>query len=241
MEFYELIEKIINAIPDGYENISAAAEAALPWILGFCSAATCFFGHKVHKIWNAFFFFWIGFLVPVFIIGLIFRPAGFWMNVLIIFGIICGGACAFYSKRLFKLQLFVTTFLMVFATLPSYLTFLGNTASVAVGFIAALAAGILSTKYKYIITIITTSFSGAFMLFGVFDANTPLNHTAASVLSVICGIIGIAVQCFVERKELKETWESLKEKKEKIKSFSISEKGETDESVKTSGDAEITK
>lgn len=220
MEFYELLEKIIGAIPPGYENVRFAAESALPWILGFCSAATCLFGHKVHKIWNAFFFFWIGFLFPVFIIGLIFEPAGSRMSALIIFGIICGIICAFYSKKLFKAQLFITTFIMVFAVLPSYLTFLGSAGSVAVGFIAALAAGILSTKYKYIVTIITTSFSGAFMLFGVFEANLGLAHSAASVLSVITGIIGLAVQCCVERKELKETWETIKEKKEKISSIS---------------------
>ena len=234
MEFYELLEKIINAIPSGYENIRYAAEAALPWILGICSAATCLFGHKIHKIWNAFFFFWIGFLVPVFIIGLLFKTTGFWMNALIVVGIICGAACAFYSKKLFKLQLFITTFIMVFTTLPSYLTFLGSAASVAVGALAALAAGILSTKYKYIITIITTSFSGSFMLFGVFEANVGLSHTAASALSVIAGIIGLGIQCYIERKELKETWEKLKEKKEKVKNFSISAK----EKSTNSADAE---
>ena len=224
MEFYELLEKIIAAIPAEFENIRTGAETALPWILGICSAATCFFGHAVHKIWNAFFFFWIGFLLPVFTIGLLFEPGGTGMDLLIVFGVICGGFCAYYSKKLFKLQLFITTFIMVFVTLPSYLTFLGDTGSAFVGFAAALAAGILSTKYKYLVTIATTSFSGAFMLFGVFEANLGLSHTVAAVLSVLTGIAGLCSQCYIERKELKEIYEKLKEKKEKIKSFSHSSK-----------------
>lgn len=173
---------------------------------------------------DAFFFFWIGFLVPVFLIGLIFKPNGAWMNVLIILGVICGGLCAYYSKRLFKLQLFITTFFMVFATLPSYIDFISNIGAVIIGFAVALIAGILSTKYKYIVTIITTSYSGAFMLFGVFEANAGLGHTAASVLSVITGTIGLGVQCYVEREELKETYEriiKLKKRKEPEKQESV--------------------
>lgn len=50
MEFYELLEKITNAIPGEYEGVRLALETALPWALGVCSGATCFFGHFVHKI-----------------------------------------------------------------------------------------------------------------------------------------------------------------------------------------------
>ena len=227
MEFYELLEKMIDAIPPGYDSIRIAAEAALPWILGFCSAATCLFGHKIHKIWNAFFFFWIGFLVPVFVLGLLFDPKGLGMNILIVFGAVCGCLCAYFSRHLLKLQLFATAFFMVFAALPSYLAFLGKAASVAVGFAAAVTAGILSTKYKYIVTIVTTSFSGAFILFGVLEANAGLTHFAASVFSVLAGAAGLTFQCFVERKELKETWENLKAKKEKISAAAHKDKPET--------------
>lgn len=217
MEFYELIEKIISAVPADYESVKIALENSLPWILGIFSAATCFFGHTVHKIWNYFFFFWIGFLVPVFVIGLIFDPSGGWMNALIVLGILCGGLCAFYSKKLFKLQLFVTSFLMVFISLPSYLSFIGETVANITGFAVAVVSGILSTKYKYMMTIATTAFSGSFMLFSVFEANLGLPRTAATVFAVIIGIIGLGVQCFVERKELKETIEEFKKKKDDLK------------------------
>ena len=125
------------------------------------------------------------------------------------------------------LQLFATAFFMVFAALPSYLAFLGRAASVAVGFAAAVTAGILSTKYKYIVTIVTTSFSGAFILFGVLEANAGLTHFAASVFSVLAGAAGLTLQCFVERKESKETWENLKAKKEKISAVAHKDKPET--------------
>lgn len=233
MEFYELLEEFIGAIPPGYESVRAAAEAALPWILGICSAATCFFGHTVHKIWNAFFFFWIGFLVPVFALGLIFGSDQTAMYIYIAIGIVCGGLCAFYSKKIFKVQLFVTAFIMVFTTLPSYLTFLGGTAANIIGFVIAVAAGVLSTKYKYIMTICTTAFSGAFMLFGIFEANFALSHPAASALAVITGILGLCVQCFMERKELKETWEQLKNKKNKLKKGSETHETENDTQKKT--------
>lgn len=211
MEFYELLEKIIHAIPAEYATTAAALSAALPWILGFCSAVTCFFGHKIHKIWNAFFFFWIGFLVPVFVIGLLTDPNETGMQALIGFGVICGALCAFFSKKLFKLQLFVTAFFMVFATAPAYLTFIGQVGSLLAGFVIAVVAGILNMKYKYIMTILTTAFSGAFLLFGVFEAQVGLSHTAATILSLAVGAAGFALQCFVERKELQESWEQLQQ------------------------------
>lgn len=225
MEFYELIEMITNAVPDGYENVRLIMEAALPWVLGVCCAATCFFGHTVHKIWNYFFFFWIGFLVPVFLLGLIFDASGDRMYALIAVGAITGVACSYYSKKLFKLQLFVTAFLMVFISLPSYLAFMGKAASVAVSLALGAAAGILSTKYKYIATIVTTAFSGAFMLFGVLEPTLGIPHAAAAVLSVALGAAGLSLQCFIERRELKESWEELKEKKNKLKNRKKPEPG----------------
>lgn len=220
MEFYELIEKIISYIPEGFESQKQAAEIILPWILGFCTAATCLFGHTVHKIWNAFFFFWIGFLVPMFLIEFVFAPEGtvFW-----ILAVVCaalGVICAVYSKKLFRIQLFITTLIMVFISVPAYLSFLGEAGSVLAGFLIAVIAAILSIKYKYIMLIITTSFSGSFMLFNIIEKHFGFGHTLSTVFAVIFAFIGLAVQCYVERKELKETYEHLKEQRKKIKSRS---------------------
>jgi len=218
MEFYELLEKIAECIPAGYEELERNFTAFLSVFFAVSAAATCFFGHFVHKIWNAFFFFFIGFLASYFTAAILLKPSGAWIWVLIIICSVIGAICAFYSKNLHKARLFVTTFLLVFASLPSFLSFLGKTASVAAGFAAAIASGILSTKYKYIVTIVTTAFSGSFILLNIIEKPLHMSDSLSSVMAVLLAIAGIAVQCFVEREELKETYESLKEKGQKIKS-----------------------
>lgn len=85
-------------------------------------------------------------------------------------------------------------------------------------FILAIAAGILSIKYKYIMVIITTSFSGSFMLFNIIESKTNFSHIPITIFSIVFALIGLAVQCYVEREELKETYEHLKERKKQIKS-----------------------
>ncbi len=44
-----------------------------------------------------------------------------------------------------------------------------------------------------------------------------MNHTLRMVLAIIMGIIGLAAQCYVKRKELKESYEKIKEKGKKAK------------------------
>lgn len=218
MEFYELIEEIIGFIPEQFENLRHYAEIVLPWILIICTAATCLFGHKVHKIWNAFLFFWLGFFIPMFIIEALFEPTGvlFWICAVLSAGV--GAFCAVYSKNIHRVKLFVTTFFLVLVSVPSYVSFLDDFGSIVFAFILAIAAGILSIKYKYIVVIITTSFSGSFMLFNIIESKTNFTHIPITIFSIIFALIGLAVQCYVEREELKETYEHLKERKKQIKS-----------------------
>lgn len=112
----------------------------------------------------------------------------------------------------------MSTFVIVFIAVPSYLTFLGDSGNVIAGLVLAVAAAILSMKYKYLTVIITTAFSGSFMLFGIIEGETGLSHAIITVLAVIFALIGLAVQCFVEREELKETYEHIKEKRSQISS-----------------------
>ena len=217
MEFYELIEEIIGFIPEQFEALRHNAEAVLPWILIICTAATCLFGHKVHKIWNAFLFFWLGFFIPMFIIEALLEPTGVLFRICAVLSAGVGVLCAVYSKKIHKVQLFVTAFFLVLVSVPSYVSFLGDFGSMVFAFVLAVAAGILSIKYKYLVVIITTSFSGSFMLFNIIESKTDLPHTPVTVFSIIFALIGLAVQCYVEREELKETYEHLKERKEQIK------------------------
>lgn len=57
MDFYELLKEIVGFIPDEFQLLRELSALALPWVMGICTAATCFFGHKLHGIWKAFLFF----------------------------------------------------------------------------------------------------------------------------------------------------------------------------------------
>ncbi len=217
MEFYELLEMIVKYVPDEFDGVKHIFSIALPLFFAVCSVATCFFGHMVHKIWNAFFFFWIGFIIPALAIGVLLKPQGALIWTEIVFSAACGVCCARYAKHLHKGQLFVTTFFMVFASFPSYLSFLGKSGSVLGGFIIALSAAIFSIKYKYIMTIATTSFSGAFILLNIVESAFHLSHILATVFAVLTALSGLAVQCYVEREELNETHARLKERSLQIK------------------------
>lgn len=237
MEFYELIEEITDAIPSGYENIRSVFEALLPWLFGFFAAATCFFGHSVHKIWNAFLFFLIGFFAPMLIIQGLFAPTGavFWICAALSAALGC--VCAYFSKKIYKVYIFISTFFLVFISVPSYLSFLGDGGSTAAGFVLAAAAAILSVKYKYITVIITTAFSGSFMLFNIVENKFSMPHAATAALAVLLALAGTATQCFTERKELKETYEHLKERKKQL--AAVSEKISKKTKQSDSGNDEI--
>lgn len=218
MEFYELIEEIMGFIPDEFANLRSALQTAMPWLLGICTALTCLFGHKMHTVWRAFLFFWLGFFFPLLIIQILFEPTGvpFWICVILCAAL--GVLCAVHSKKIHKAELFVTTFFIVFISVPAYLSFLGKSGSVLAGFILAIAAGVLSVKYKYIMVMATTAFSGSFLLFNIIEVKTSISHNLITVFAVLFALAGLALQCYLEREELKEIYENLKNHKDKIKS-----------------------
>ncbi len=217
MEFYEFFEKIIGFIPEGFKRTSEICKAVLPWLFGFFTLATSFVGHFMHKIWNIFFFFAIGFFVPLFVLFAIFQPSGavFWVVVLGCVSI--GVLCAVYSHRLHKTKLFITTLLMVYIAVSGYLIALGKGIAILIGIAVAIAAAILSIKYKYIAVIVTTAFSGSMMFWNMIEAKFGAPHIIVNILAIVMGVAGLAVQIYVERKELKETYEDIKEKSKKIK------------------------
>ena len=219
MEFYEFLEKICGFIPDNYESLKSAAQAVMPVLFALFAGATSFAGHFMHKVWNAFFFFGIGFIVPLFVLFALFKPSGAVFWILVVLCAACGVACAYFSKHLFRAKLFITSFLLVYIAVPQYLSFLGKFGSVLAGFVVAIVAAVLSIKYKYIAVICTTAFSGALMLWNVIEGAFGLNHVAVMIFAALTGVAGLAVQCLIERKELKETYEEIKEKSKKVKNF----------------------
>ena len=217
MEFYEFFEKIISYIPNDFESLRAICEGILPWIFGLLTLATCFVGHFTHKIWNVFFFFGIGFILPLFILFVLFKPNGvvFWIIVLLCVAV--GVLCAIYSHHLHKTKLFITTLLMVYIAVSGYLIALGKGVAVLIGIVVAVVSAILSVKYKYIAVIATTAFSGSMMFWNMIESKFGTPHILVNVLAIVMGVVGLGVQIYVERKELKETYEDIKEKSKKVK------------------------
>lgn len=208
---------MIEYIPESYTNLRNFMNAFLPIFLCICTSATCLFGHKIHSIWKAFTYFMIGFFLPMFILELLFEPTGiiFWILAIICFAIAI--ICAVYLRKIHKAELFVTTFFTVYISLPAYIAFLGKGSSIITALIVAIIAAILSIKYKYLTVIVTTSFTGSFMFFSILESKLMISHTLVTVLALIFAFIGLAVQCYVEKDELKETVKKINEKKEKLK------------------------
>ena len=123
---------------------------------------------------------------------------------------------AIFAKRLHKLQLFFVNAALVYAALPSVLSrWLPETASVLIGLVVAVIVGILAAKYKYIVTIITTSVSGALTAGPMILELVKVN--SFSLLLALEGVLiaaGLTVQFLTERRvKLREkAQEALKEK-----------------------------
>ncbi len=219
MEFYEFLEKICSFIPGEYESVKSAAESIMPVLFALFAGATSFFGHFMHKVWNVFFFFGIGFFIPLLALFAWFNPSGAVFWILVVLCAICGVACACYSKHLSRFKLFIISFFMTYIAVPQYLSFLGKFGSALAGFAVAAVAAVMSIKYKYIAVICTTAFSGALMLWNTIEGALGLNHFLVMLLAALTGAAGLAVQCLVERKELKETYKQIKKKSKKVRDY----------------------
>ncbi len=217
MEFYEFFEKIVGYIPEEFEHLKNICECILPWLFGGFTLATSFVGHFMHKVWNIFFFFGIGFFVPLFIIFVWLQLAGFWFWLVVALCVGIGVLCAVYSHHLHKTKLFITTFLMVYIAVSGYILGLGKFIAVLVGLVIAVVAAVLSIKYKYIMVIITTSFTGSMMFWKMIENKFAANHILILIVTAIMGVAGLAVQCIVEKNELKESYEHMKENGKKAK------------------------
>lgn len=216
MEFYEFFEKIVSYIPEGYESIKHVCEAILPWLFGLLTLATCFVGHFMEKVWNFFFFFTLGFIIPLFILYWIFTPSGFLFWLMVVLCVALGGLCAYYSHHLHKIKLFVTTFFLVYIAVSSYLIGLGKLTAVLLGFIVGILAGILNIRYKYIAVMATTAFSGSMMFWDMIESRYTINHILVQVLVIVLGVLGLTFQTFIEKEELKKSYDHVKGSYQKV-------------------------
>ncbi len=213
MQFYDLFKTIINYIPDAFSPVRAFMWEAMPYVLMGCALFTSFFGLKCAGIWCGLTFFWMGgtlaarFLLPA------FNMYDFWFWTMFGVCIAIAVLCAYFSKYLFRAQLMISSFLLVYSSLPAFVWYLGERGAVAVSLIVAAAIAFLTVRYKYLLVIITTSFSGSFIFWEVVSDRYGVPYE--KLWAVLMGFVALAFQCYICREQLKETYKDVKEKYKK--------------------------
>lgn len=213
LQFYDFFKSLLDYIPQELSGVHAFFISLLPYILMVCSLFTAFFGLKCAKWWCALTFFFLGASVSsqLLLPSVDLDDMRFWimLGVSISVGIICG----YFSKYLYRAQLVISMFTLVYAALPSFILFFGDAVSKAVSLLVGLALAFLSVKYKYIIAIATTSFSGSFIFWGVIEDTFSVPYK--TLFAVLTGIAALAFQCYMNRETLKNTYKDVKEKYKK--------------------------
>lgn len=204
MEFLELIETALGYAPQEYDSVVASFKTLLPWLVLAVTLLTCFFGHKIHKLWLAFLFFCIGFVAGAFV-GILF-PAGTAIEPFIMLGLILGVLAAYYSGKLRRLQLFVLNAFFVFATMPGVLSgLIPPVQALLLSAVAAIVVGILAAKYQHLVTTITTALSSGLSAGPMLLAlGQYTNEVLSLALGAALGIAGLLFQLLPEWKEWRE-------------------------------------
>lgn len=210
MQFYGFLKELVNLIPDGSGAVRAAFSAFLPYFLMASALFTAFFALKCATWWCGLTFFILGstfssrLLLPNYNI----YDFEFWLffGVSIAFGIVC----AALSKYLFRAQLGISSFMTIMAALPDFTTHIGKTFANVVSALVAAAFVYLFVKYRYLITIATTSFTGSFILWDVID---DMHHVPVKLLwAILTGIFAFFSQALINHEHLEETYLQLRYK-----------------------------
>lgn len=215
MQFYDLLRTFIEYIPERFSFISDFFGGVLPYVLMGCALFTAFFGLKCAALWCSVTFFFLGSsLAAQYIITTVnLKDFEFWFALGICLS--AGVICAVFSKYLYRLQLLVSLFFLVLAGMPPFISHASDLFARIVSAIIALALAFLSVKYKYIIVIITTSFSGSFIFFNVLSQMVDVPYEFA--ISSLLGVAALAFQVIFNREQLKETYKDVKMKVTKTK------------------------
>ena len=216
MQFYDLFRNLLTYIPDRFSYVSGFFSELLPLLLMVCALFTAFFGLKCGSLWCGTTFFLLGsslsaqYILP----SVDFQDLGFWFALSLC--VIIGVLCAYFSKYLYRVQLAVSLFFLVLTGMPPFIFHFGDLFARIVSAVVALALAFLSVKYKYLIVIVTTSFSGSFIFWNVISSNyydVPFEFFVASFM----GVAALCFQVYFNREQLKETYKDVKMKYKKTK------------------------
>ncbi len=213
MQFYDLFKELIGYIPASLGEVKGFFNLALPAVLVVCALFTAFFGLKCASLWCSVTLFFIGttvsakFLLP----SRDLTDLNYWIMLAVCLSI--GVLLGVFSKYPARIQLIIAMFTLAYASLPSFITFFGDTFSKIISAVVALALAFLTIKYKYIIIIATTSFSGSFIFWDVMNDEFHLKYK--TLYAMLMGLSALAFQCYMNYDRLKATYEDVKMKAEK--------------------------
>ena len=112
-----------------------------------------------------------------------------------------------------RIQLAGSEFLIIYSTLPPLILAAGEVPAKIVSALVALAVVFLTVRYKYLVLLPTTAFSGSFIFWEVAVRYTDIGNEKLN--GIIMGIIAFAFQCYISREQLKNTYEDVKKKVKK--------------------------
>ncbi len=212
MQFYEFFKSLLDYMPPQFQGVQSFLSVMLPYVLMACALFTSFFGLKCAGMWCATTFFFLGSAISSRLIlpGFSVYSFEYWL----LFGVCIsiGLVCAYFSKYLFRVQLLASMFVLVYAALPPFISFFGDIFSRIISLIVAAALAFLTVKYKYILVIATTAFSGSFIFWGV--AEEQFGIKLKLLLGILMGVVALAFQCINSIDKLLDTYDDVKKKYE---------------------------
>lgn len=196
MEIVDVIETIKKYIPSEYSGLSEGITYLMPIIFFICALTTVFAGYRFHKFWARLTMTVVSFIV-VALTSAFFPNIN--INIFIILAFIVAALVAYFSKYLYEVQVFIINFLTAYIFLPNILSkIIPNGYSILISLVLAIIIGIYSIKYKYIVTIITTSITGSMLvfnqIFALLNVNKNSNIIVFYILVTILALLGGAFQ-----------------------------------------------
>ena len=213
VQFYDLFKSIFDNIPAGFPAVREFLTELMPYLLMGCALFTAFFGLKCASAWCCVTFFMLGGTVSAKLLLPAFNMYDFWFWVMFSVCIVIAILSAYFSQYLFRAQLVVSMFFLVYASLPAFVWYLGEWGAKIVSLVVACALAFLTVKYKYMLIIATTAFSGSFIFCEVMAERYAMPYEKP--VGILMGVLAFMFQCFICRKQLKETYEDVKWKVEK--------------------------
>ena len=213
MQFYDLFKDAISYIPERYTVLNNVVSAFLPFVLMACALLTAFFGLKCVKWWCmlTFFFFGTSVSYKYLVDSIDFYDFKFWL--LIALCVSAGIICALFSMYLARIQLAGSEFLIIYSALPPLILAAGEVPAKIVSALVALAVVFLTVRYKYLVLLPTTAFSGSFIFWEVAVRYTEIGNEKLN--GIIMGVLAFAFQCYISREQLNNTYEDVKKKVKK--------------------------